>query len=76
MAQLIHEYPEVVGKTVEKVTVVNESDWRNISIKFTDKTALHITVRSRLTMEPELIDWKSGDMKTMRSYPHVHEKEG
>ena len=53
MPQRIHEYHEVVGKTVAKVTVTNESDWRNITVKFTDNTAIHIGIRPFVQMEPE-----------------------
>jgi hypothetical protein len=74
MNQRIIEYTEVVGKTVAKVTVSNESDWRNITVKFTDNTAIHFGIRPRLTIEPEHVDWTTGDAKILRSYPFVHEK--
>src|SRR5439155_10264527 len=48
-----HDYPEVVGKTVAKVTVTNESDWRNITVRFTDNTAIHFGIRPFVQMEPE-----------------------
>ena len=76
MPQRIHDFPEVIGKTVAKVTVVNESDWHNISVKFTDNTAIHFTIRSFMQFEPEHIDWTTGDGKVLRSYPFVREKEG
>lgn len=74
MAQRIIEYTEVVGKTVAKVTVVNESDWRNITVKFTDNTAIHFGIRPFINIEPEHIDWSTGDSKLIRSYPFVREK--
>jgi hypothetical protein len=46
MPHRIHEYPEVIGKTVAKVTVTNESDWHNITVKFTDNTAIHFAIRT------------------------------
>lgn len=76
MPQRIHEYPEVIGKTVAKVTVTNESDWHNISVKFTDNTAIHFTIRSFMHFEPEHIDWTTGNEKILRSYPFVREREG
>ncbi len=76
MPQRIHEYPEVIGKTVAKVTVTNESDWHNISVKFTDNTAIHFTIRSFMQFEPEHIDWTTGDGKVLRSHPFVREREG
>jgi hypothetical protein len=76
MPHKIHEYPDVVGKTVEKVTATNESDFRCITVKFTDKTAIHFGLRTRITMEPEHVDWKTGDGNVLRSYSFVHEREG
>jgi hypothetical protein len=74
MSQKIHEYVEVAGKVVEKITATNESDYRCITIRFTDKTAFHFGLRPRITMEPEFIDWKTGNGKLLRSYPFVREK--
>jgi hypothetical protein len=76
MPHKIHDYPEVVGKTVEKVTATNESDFRCITVRFTDKTAIHFSLRPRITMEPEHLDWKTGNGKVLKTFPFVHEKEG
>lgn len=76
MPHKINEYPEAVGKTVEKVTATNESDFRCITVRFSDKTAIHFGLRTRITMEPEFMDWKTGDGKVLKSYPFVHEREG
>ena len=74
MPHPIHEYPEVIGKTVAKITVTNESDWRNITVKFTDNTAFHVAIRPFVQMEPEHVDWTTGDARILRSYPFVREK--
>jgi hypothetical protein len=74
MPHPIHEYPEVIGKTVAKITVTNESDWRNITVKFTDNTAFHVAIRTFVQMAPEHVDWTTGDAKILRSYAFVREK--
>jgi hypothetical protein len=74
MPHHIHEYPEVIGKTVAKITVTNESDWRNITVKFTDNTAFHVAIHPFVQMEPKHVDWTTGDAKILRSYPFVREK--
>ena len=76
MSQRIYEYPEVIGKTVSKVTVANESDWHNISVKFTDNTAIHFSIRPFMQFEPEHIDWTTGNGKILRSYPFIRQTEG
>jgi hypothetical protein len=76
MPQRIHEYPEVIGKTVAKVTVTNESDWRNITVKFTDNTAVHFGIRPFIQIEPEHVDWSTGNGKILRSYPSFTRRRG
>jgi hypothetical protein len=66
----------VIGKTVEKITVTNESDFRLITVRFADQTAIHFTLHPRIEIEPELVDWTTGDGKLLRSYAFVREKKG
>jgi hypothetical protein len=63
----------VAGKTVERVTVTNESDFRCVSVRFTDKTALRFTLYATLAIEPELTDWKTGNARRIRQYPKITE---
>lgn len=74
MPHRIHEYPELVGKTIAKVTVTNESDFRCITIRFADSTAIHFGIRPSVSIEPEHLDWTTGDGKVLRCYPFVREK--
>jgi hypothetical protein len=46
---------------LKRVTVTNEADFRNITIKFTDATALPFDLCVSLDIDPELVDWKTGD---------------
>jgi hypothetical protein len=73
--QDIIEIEGAVGKTVEKITVTNESDFRNITVRFSDRTAIHFTLRPRIDVEPELTDWKTGDGETLREYAIIYEHE-
>jgi hypothetical protein len=76
MPHNIIEIAGAIGKTVEKITVTNESDFRLITVRFADRTAIHFTLHPRIEIEPELVDWTTGDGKGLRSYPFVREKEG
>ena len=75
MPHNIIEFKEAAGKTVAKVTLTNELDFRAVTIRFTDKTALHFTVHSRVEFDPELVDWKTGNGKPIKAYRRVHESE-
>jgi hypothetical protein len=73
MPQQILEYSDIAGKVVEKVTVVNEEDHRLISIHFTDKTRFWFQIYTRVEIEPEFVDLKTGNVRTIKTYPLVTE---
>jgi hypothetical protein len=68
------DYPEVVGKVVAKVTLTNEDDFRCVTVRFTDKTAIHFELKLRLEVVPEFMDWTTGDGKSLRMYKTVREQ--
>jgi hypothetical protein len=70
----IVEYSEAVGKVVAKVTLTNEDDFRCVTVRFTDKTAIHFELRLRLDVVPEFMDWRTGDGKSIRMYKTVREQ--
>ena len=74
MPQRILEYPEAVGKIVEEVTFTNEKDFHMVTIRFADKTALGFHIKMRLEAKPELMDWKTGDGKSLKQYRMVRER--
>lgn len=74
MSQRIIEYTDIAGKVVEKVTFTNEEDWHMITIRFADKTQLAFQIKMRLESEAQLMDWKTGDGKTLKRYPLVRER--
>ena len=74
MPHNIIEIDGVIGKTIEKITVTNELDFRAITVRFADRTAIHFTLHPRIEIEPELVDWTTGDGKLLRSYAFVREK--
>ena len=56
MPHNIISYPDVIGKIVDRITATNESDFRCITIRFTDKTAMHFTIYVSMNLEPEFTD--------------------
>ena len=69
MSHKIIEIEGAVGKTVQRITVTNEFDFRDITVRFSDQTAIHFTLRLRIEIEPEILDWKTGDGETVREFP-------
>ncbi len=76
MPQNIVKYKEAAGKVVEMITLTNEPDFRAVTVRFTDRTAMHFTLHARIEAHPELMDWKTGDGKILKQYPIVYEAEG
>lgn len=75
MPHNIIEIDGVTGKTVEKITVTNESDYRVITVRFGDRTAIHFTLQPRIEVEPELVDWATGDGQALKQYPILYQHE-
>ena len=75
MSHKIIEIEGAVGKTVQRITVTNEFDFRDITVRFSDQTAIHFTLRLRIEIEPEILDWKTGDGETVREYDIICEHD-
>jgi hypothetical protein len=56
------------GKTVERITFSTVQEYC-IAIEFTDETAMTFTLRPEGRLEPELLNYKNGDVKSIRRYP-------
>jgi hypothetical protein len=64
-------FPEVEGKTVEFIELGTAADFPCVEIGFADRTALHVVMDTRLTMEPVYSDWKTGNQRRLRQWPVV-----
>jgi hypothetical protein len=67
--RLRRKYKEIRGKKVDWVSHAIEDGWIYFTIRFMDKTALHLQVSPKVVLEGlELSDWTSGDDKVLRTY--------
>jgi hypothetical protein len=64
-------FKEAKGKTVSFVEMYTDADFPCVEIGFDDKTALHFTMDTRLTMEPVYSNWKTGNQRLLRRWPVV-----
>jgi hypothetical protein len=68
-AKLRRRYKEIRGKKVDWVSHSIEDGSLYFTVRFTDKTALHLQVGPKLMLEGlELSDWTTGDDKVLRTY--------
>jgi len=58
-------FPEVTGKIVDSV----EMDAEVIAILFQDKTQLSFDLDPQVTVYPELADFKTGNLRSMKKWP-------
>ena len=67
--KLRRRYREIHGKKVDWVSRSIEDGRLYFTVRFTDKTALHLQVKPELVVEGrELSDWSTGDDKVLRTY--------
>jgi hypothetical protein len=75
---LLHKIVEVegvAGKTVQRITVTNEFNFRDITVLFSDQTAIHFSIRPRIEIEPKTLDWKNGNGEIVREYDVIYQQD-
>ena len=75
MPHKIVEVEGVAGKTVQRITVTNEFNFRDITVRFSDHTAIHFSIRPRIEIEPKILDWKAGNGEIVREYDVIYEHD-
>jgi hypothetical protein len=63
------EFPQVRGRTVEKVTLSTDSDFPCISIRFQDNTDLTVVIDPWLTFRADYSRWNDGNQKVLKRWP-------
>jgi hypothetical protein len=65
------KFPQVRGRTVEKVELSLDSDFHCISIRFKDNTDLTVVIDTTLTFRAEYSKWKAGNQTVLKRWPVV-----
>jgi hypothetical protein len=65
------QFPQAKGRTVEKVELSLDSEFRCVSIRFKDKTDLTVVIDTALTFRAEYSEWKAGNQKVLKRWPVV-----
>ena len=66
------EFPQVKGRTVEKVEMSTTPRHHAISIGFQDKTSLTLIIEPCFQLEAGLFDIRDGDLHTLQDWPLIH----
>ena len=66
-------FPEMKGRTVERIDVCLSSDYHSVSVRFEDKTDFTVEIDTRLVLTALHSDWKTGNMRVLRRWPAMEE---
>ena len=69
-------FPQVRGKTVDRVELSLTDEEYSIEIRFDDKTALNIDMEPEpgIKVTPDFADWKTGNWKANKRWQPIHYK--
>jgi len=62
------KFPQVRGRTVERVELNLDSDFHCISIRFQDDTDLTFVIDPALTFRADYSKWKAGNQKVLKRW--------
>jgi hypothetical protein len=65
------KFPQVKGRTVEKIELSLDSDFHCISIRFKDNTDLTVVIDPALMFQATYSEWKAGNQKVLERWPVV-----
>jgi hypothetical protein len=65
---------EVKGKIVDSVEIKPQDHGYGVGIMFQDRTYLSfdVEIEPRITVKPELSDWKTGNYKPLKRWRTIH----
>lgn len=70
------KFPQVRGRTVEKVELSLDSDFQCVSIRFKDNTDLTVVIDTALMFRAEYSEWKAGNQTVLKRWPMIQSHGG
>lgn len=65
------EFPQVKGKTAERVQLYTATDYHSITIEFEDETSLNLRIEPGFTINAELQQKRKGNLETLAEWPGI-----
>ncbi len=62
------EFPQMKGRTVEKLELFTSTDDHSIAIRFQDRTLLSLRFELGFTVSTEYLDFKTGDGRVIKRW--------
>jgi hypothetical protein len=65
---VLMEFPQARGRTVEMVELIADADYHCVSIRFQDNTDLTVVIDPGLTFKAEYSHWKAGNQEVLKRW--------
>ncbi len=65
------DFPQIKGKTVERIELYTSDDYHAISVRFQDRTSLNFAIDPGFTVKTDYEDWKTGNGRRLKSWPVI-----
>jgi hypothetical protein len=76
LARLPHhrivEFPQMKGRTVERIRFYSSSDENTIAIRFRNRTQLTFSIEPALVLRSDLLKMHRWDTDTIKEWPPIH----
>src|SRR5215471_17130644 len=66
------DFPQVKGKTTERIHLYTSTDYHCITIDFKDQTCLNLAIEPSFTINAELQQLKKGNIEVVAEWPRIH----
>ena len=68
----IVEFPQMKGRTVQRIRFYSSSDENTIAIRFRDRTQLTLSIEPALVLNADLLKMYRWDAETIKEWPPIH----
>jgi hypothetical protein len=76
LARLPHhrivEFPQMKGRTVQRIRFYSSSDENTVAIRFRDRTQLSFSLEPALVLRADLLKMHRWDTETIKEWPPIH----
>jgi hypothetical protein len=66
------EFPQMKGRTVEKIELFTAAEFHSLTITFQDKTALNFSIVPCFVLDATFSDVSPDDMRAIKEWPPIH----
>ena len=65
------EFPEMKGRTVEKIELFSAAEYHSVTVHFEDKTSLNLAIEPLFEVHAELASARPGDLRIIKRWAPI-----